>query len=180
MRRFGEPVDPGRTYRQRLGAYAVILDGEDVLVTEQADPEPEFQLPGGGVDPGEGMLPALHRECMEETGWRIRVLRRLGAFQRYVYMPEYDLWARKVCSVYLARPVVRLGPPSEEGHRAIWMPIGTAIALMSEHFSAIRFARVGSARISLGSVRRSACSISCASHQPLSRVAMAPAFRIAM
>ena len=62
MRRFGEPVDPGRTYRQRLGAYAVILDGEDVLVTEQADPEPEFQLPGGGVDPGEGMLPALLKD----------------------------------------------------------------------------------------------------------------------
>jgi 8-oxo-dGTP diphosphatase len=130
MRRFGEPVDLRRTYRDRLGAYAVIRDGGDVLVTEQAEPQREFQLPGGGIDPGEGMLRALHRECMEETGWRIRVLRRLGAFQRYVYMPEYDLWARKVCCVYLARPVLRLGPPSEAGHRAVWMPIRTAIDLV--------------------------------------------------
>jgi 8-oxo-dGTP diphosphatase len=131
MRRFGEPVDPRRTYRDRLGAYAVIRDGNDVLVTEQAAPQREFQLPGGGVDPGEGMLAALHRECLEETGWRIRVLRRLGAFQRYVYMPEYDVWARKVCSIYLARPVVRLGAPSERGHAAVWMPIATAIALIA-------------------------------------------------
>ena len=83
------PSTPGRRYRERPGAYAVILDGGDLLVTEQDAPDREFQLPGGGLDPGEGALRALHRECLEETGWRIRVLRRLGAFQRYVYMPEY-------------------------------------------------------------------------------------------
>ena len=131
MRRYGEPPRPGRAYRDRPGAYAVVRDGRDVLVTEQAEPEREFQLPGGGIDPGEGVLRALHRECLEETGWRIRVLRRLGAFQRYAWMPEYDLWARKVCHVYLARPVRRLGPPAEPAHSAIWMPIGTAIALLA-------------------------------------------------
>ena len=130
MRRFGEPVDPRRTYRDRTGAYAVIRDGDDVLLTEQAAPEREFQLPGGGVDPGEGLLTALHRECLEETGWRVCVLRRVGAFQRYAYLPDYDLWARKDCHVYLARPVRRVGPPAEAGHRAVWMPIATAIALV--------------------------------------------------
>ncbi len=131
MRRYGEPVDPRQTYANRPGAYAVIREGDDVLVTEQEAPDREFQLPGGGIDAGEGALRALHRECLEETGWRIRVLRRIGAFQRFAYMPEYDLWARKVCHVYLARPVLRLGEPSEPGHRAIWMPIQTALGLLS-------------------------------------------------
>ena len=131
MRRFGRPVDPDRSYVERPGAYAVIRDGPDVLVTEQAAPEREFQLPGGGIDAGESPLAALHRECREETGWRIRVLRRIGAYQRYAYMPEYGLWAHKVCTVYLARPVRRLGPPTEPGHRAIWMPIPTALALLA-------------------------------------------------
>jgi 8-oxo-dGTP diphosphatase len=131
MRRYGDPPVPGRAYRQRLGAYAVIREGGDVLVTEQDAPEHEFQLPGGALDPGEGAVRALHRECLEETGWRIQVLRRLGAFQRYAWMPEYGIWARKVCHVYLARPVLRLGPPAEPGHRAIWMPIPTAIALVA-------------------------------------------------
>ncbi len=121
---------PDRAYATRPGAYAVILEGRDVLVTEQTRPVREYQLPGGGIDPGEGTLPALHRECLEETGWRIRAVRRLGAFQRYAYMPEYDLWARKVCHVYLARPVLETGPPREDGHRAVWMPVETAVRLI--------------------------------------------------
>jgi 8-oxo-dGTP diphosphatase len=131
MRRFGEAIVPGQRYRERPGAYAVILDGGDVLVTEQTAPRLEFQLPGGGIDPGEGALAALHRECLEETGWRIRPLRRLGAFQRYAYMPEYDRWARKVCHVWLARPVMRVGPPKEAGHTAVWMPVATALLMLA-------------------------------------------------
>lgn len=126
MRRFGEPVVTSQTYANRPGAYAVILDGRDVLLTEQVEPRQEIQLPGGGIDPGEGALRALHRECLEETGWRIAVRRRLGAFQRFAYLPEYDLWARKVCHVFLARAVRRDGAPREPGHRPLWMPIETA------------------------------------------------------
>jgi 8-oxo-dGTP diphosphatase len=131
MRRFGEPVRHDRVYRPRPGAYAVIRDGGDVLVTEQSAPQREFQLPGGGIDPGESPLAALRRECLEETGWAVAVIRRLGSYQRYGYMPEYDLWARKVCHVYLARPVRRRGAPIEPGHRALWMPIATAAALVA-------------------------------------------------
>lgn len=131
MRRFGDPVEPGRAYRLRPGAYAVIRDGGDVLVTEQDAPVREVQLPGGGIDPGEGVLAALRRECLEETGWGIAVVRRLGAYQRFGYMPEYDLWARKICHVYLARPTLRRGAPREPGHRALWMPIAVAAALVA-------------------------------------------------
>lgn len=129
MRRFGELADPARRYRTRPGAYGVVLDGRDVLMTVQAGSDREIQLPGGALDPGEGALRALHRECLEETGWRIRVERRIGAFQRFAYLPEYGLWARKVCQIYLARPVYRVGPPAEPGHEAVWMPVERAAAL---------------------------------------------------
>jgi len=108
-------------YRRRPGAYAVLLRAGQVLVTHQAAPTPEFQLPGGGIDPGENVVAALHREVFEETGWSIGGLRRLGAYRRFTYMPEYDLWAEKVCSVWLARPGLRRGPPSEPGHVAHWL-----------------------------------------------------------
>ncbi|MDR5652633.1 NUDIX hydrolase [Ruixingdingia sedimenti] len=130
IRRFGDSPQSGIRYRRRPGVYAVLLRGRDVLLTHQSAPVPEFQLPGGGIDPGEQALPALHREVREETGWSMAVTRRLGAFRRFTYMPEYDLWAEKLCTVYLARPVARLGPPSEPGHRAIWAPIGTAVGLL--------------------------------------------------
>jgi 8-oxo-dGTP diphosphatase len=127
IRRYGEAPETGRRYTRRPGVYAILLEGDHILATHQAEPMPEFQLPGGGIDRGEHPIPALHREVYEETGWKIAVTRRLGAFRRFTYMPEYDLWAEKVCTVYLARPVLRLGPPSEAGHTAIWLPVTDAL-----------------------------------------------------
>lgn len=121
IRRFGEAPRADIRYRLRPGVYAVLLRGREILVTHQSEPEPELQLPGGGIDPGESTLRALHREVFEETGWIIAQPRRLGAFRRFTYMPEYRFWAEKLCVIYLARPVRPMGPPSEPGHRAIWM-----------------------------------------------------------
>lgn len=121
IRRFGQSPVPGISYRSRPGAYAVLPRDGRLLVTLQEDPRPEMQLPGGGIDPGESPLRALHREVFEETGWMIAAPRRAGAFRRFVYMPEYDLWANKLCIIYVARPVRQLGPPTEQGHSAVWV-----------------------------------------------------------
>jgi 8-oxo-dGTP diphosphatase len=127
IRRYGDPVKPGQHYRRRPGVYAVLLRGDSILATFQEAPTPEFQLPGGGIDAGEQPVAALHREVIEETGWKIDVIRRIGAFRRFTFMPEYELWAEKLCTVYLARPVLRLGPPSEAGHTAVWLPVEEAV-----------------------------------------------------
>lgn len=131
MRRFGEAVRADITYTPRPGVYAMLPLNGALLLTHQIEPEPEFQLPGGGVDPGESPLRALHREVYEETGWSIAAPRRIGAFRRFVYMPEYDLWAEKICTIYMARPVRRLGPPTEPGHTALWMPADMAAELLA-------------------------------------------------
>ncbi len=102
-----------------------------MLITEQRAPEREFQLPGGGIDPGESPVRALHRECLEETGWSIQILRHLGVYQRFCYMPEYDLWAHKICHIYLCRPGLRQDEPSEAGHRALWLPVELASRALS-------------------------------------------------
>jgi 8-oxo-dGTP diphosphatase len=130
IRRIGERVVSGQRYRVRPGVYAVLLRGTEVLLTFQEAPVPEFQLPGGGIDAGEHPLPALHREVMEETGWTIGAARRIGAFRRFTYMPEYDRWAEKVCAVYVARPVLRIRPPTEPGHRAFWVTGDAAAAML--------------------------------------------------
>jgi 8-oxo-dGTP diphosphatase len=142
IRRYGEAAETGRRYTRRPGVYAILLDGDHILATHQAEPVPEFQLPGGGIDKGEHPIPALHREVYEETGWKIEVKRRLGAFRRFTYMPEYDLWAEKVCAVYLARPVMRLGPPSEAGHTAIWLPVAEALQHLGNPGDRAMLARV--------------------------------------
>ncbi|WP_343116324.1 NUDIX hydrolase [Ostreiculturibacter nitratireducens] len=130
IRRFGERLVAGQHYSPRPGVYAVLLAGGRALVTHQSHPQPEFQLPGGGIDRGESPLHALHREVYEETGWTIAEARRLGAFRRFVYMPEYDKWAEKICTIYTARPARRLGPPTEPAHRAVWLAAEDAADLL--------------------------------------------------
>ena len=127
IRRFGPPPEPGRRYTRRAGAYGILTLGDGILVTRQSEPKVELQLPGGGLDPGESPIAALHREVFEETGWHISAPRRLGVFRRYDYMPEYDLWAEKICMIYLAQAVLRITAPTDTGHEAIWLPRETAV-----------------------------------------------------
>ncbi|PVA07672.1 NUDIX domain-containing protein [Thalassorhabdomicrobium marinisediminis] len=131
MRRYGKSSDPYRRYRLRPGAYVILLRGGQLLLTRQDGDTPEMQLPGGGIDPDEHAIPALHREVMEETGWRMSRPRRLGVYKRFAFMTEYDLWAEKICTIYMARPTLRLGPPTEAGHTAIWVPLRDAPSVLT-------------------------------------------------
>jgi 8-oxo-dGTP diphosphatase len=128
IRRYGTVPKAGQLYKTRAGAYAVLPRDGKLLLTYQGDPHFEVQLPGGGIDPGESPLRALHREVFEETGYRIAAPRKLGTFRRFTFMPEYDLWAEKLCHIYLAHPVRPHGPPREPGHLAIWMSPADALA----------------------------------------------------
>lgn len=130
MKRYGKPPVTGLIYKDRPGAYGIIRRGRDLLLTEQSEPFNEFQLPGGGIDPGENAMRALHREAYEETGWTIAVERHLGVYQRFVYMPEYDLTARKICHIFLCRAVMQKSDPIEPDHTAVWMDIETAAQLV--------------------------------------------------
>lgn len=118
MRRFGEPVVSGQKYTARPGIYVILPKEGKLLLTMQED---ELQLPGGGIDPGESPIPALYREVFEETGWRISKPMKMGVYQRFCYMPDYDLWAKKVCHIYVARPILKLGEPTEPNHIAVWV-----------------------------------------------------------
>lgn len=132
IQRVGEPVRNDIRYRPRPGAYAILQKHGQILLTHQAEPIPEVQLPGGGIDPGEPVLPALHREVMEETGWHVTGLRRLGAFRRFTFMPDYDRWAEKICHVYSGRPTLRMGNPTEAAHTALWATPDVAVKLLDD------------------------------------------------
>lgn len=130
IRRFGQPPLPDKHYILRPGAYAILPLQKRLLLTAQDSDVLDIQLPGGGIDEGESPTQALHREVMEETGWRISSPKRLGAFRRFVFMPEYDLWAEKVCHVYVARPTRQICEPLEPTHfTTVMQPTEAVIAL---------------------------------------------------
>lgn len=127
IKRVGAPPRPDKRYRLRPGAYAILPLQNRFLLTAQIGTEIDVQLPGGGIDPGESPLQALHREVIEEIGWRIATPRRLGAFRRFVFMPEYDLWAEKICHVYVARAVRQIFEPIEADHATLVLSASEAV-----------------------------------------------------
>mgnify|MGYP000536611052 CR=1 FL=1 len=127
IRRVGPTPDKNQTYRLRAGAYAILPLKDRFLTVAQIADEVEVMLPGGGIDPGESPLQALHREVIEEIGWRIATPRRLGAFRRFVFMPEYDLWAEKICHVYVARAVRQIFEPIEADHATLVLSASEAV-----------------------------------------------------
>lgn len=70
----------------RLAAYAVCIEDDSVLLTEQAPPDGEtlWSLPGGGVEPAEDPFDAVIREVAEETGCSAVVERLLGVDSRVI------------------------------------------------------------------------------------------------
>lgn len=127
MRRYGQSFKSDVHYRHRPGAYGIILDRNRVLLTREDLTDVEIQLPGGGIDAGETAVQALHRECLEETGWKIQIERRAGAYQRFTYMADYGFWAQKICHIYICRPVYKLHAPIEPFHTTIWSDIDEAV-----------------------------------------------------
>ena len=66
---------------------ALLTRGSQILVVR--DPEGEHILPGGRVDEGEGLLEALERELLEETGWSVRgVPVLIGLFHFHIHSPR--------------------------------------------------------------------------------------------
>ena len=74
---------------------------------------------------------------MEETGYTITGARRLGVYQRYTYMPDYDLMARKICHIYVAFACRQVADPIEPEHENHWVDPTLAIELLSSDGDAL-------------------------------------------
>lgn len=144
IRRVGAPPMTGHRYTVRPGAYAILPLGRRFLLTAEMRDGVDIQLPGGGIDPGESPLRALYREVREEIGWSIARPRRLGAFRRFVFMPEYDLWAEKVCHIYVAQPVRQIVAPSEPFHETLILDRADAVAAVGNDGDRLFLQRYGS------------------------------------
>jgi 8-oxo-dGTP diphosphatase len=83
--------DPIRT--QRLGAYAVVIDGDRILLTRISPvgyPAGAWTLPGGGVDHGESPNDAVVRELYEEAGLHALSTRLVDVHDVHVVGPAQD------------------------------------------------------------------------------------------
>ncbi len=95
-------------YDTRLGAYAVVVRDDHVLLALWNEPDvPTWTLPGGGVDLPETPEEAAVREVREETGYDVELGALLGVdvvvrapHERAA--PVGDRWQKTVRVVYAA------------------------------------------------------------------------------
>lgn len=130
------PINPGKTldlhledtmwekpklYKERLISRAVIFDGNS-LIFASIDRDDEFatmkyvETSGGGVQKGESLEEALHREVQEELGLEIEIVSYLGLVRDY-----YNLIGRKNLNHYfLARKVGTLEKHLQEDEERLF------------------------------------------------------------
>jgi len=111
-----------------LGPYYVItIKGvvsheERVLLLRK--PNGRWDLPGGKLEPGEGVIDGLRREIAEETGLQVDVDRIVDSWVRGRQVRPSKFVVTYLCRPLLASPVVRLS--GEHTEHAFFSPADIA------------------------------------------------------
>lgn len=119
----------------RLAAYAVCIDDERVLLARHVPEsgDPNWTLPGGGVEHAEDPFDAVTRELTEETGCRGIVERLLGVDSRVIPAAEARAGTEhQNIGIYYQVRITggQLRPePNGETAESVWTPISEVSGL---------------------------------------------------
>ncbi|MEM3030274.1 MAG: NUDIX hydrolase [Candidatus Micrarchaeia archaeon] len=112
-------------------ADAVVIHAGSVLLVRRARPPfaGRWALPGGFVDEGETAEQAAARECLEETGVRVRAARLIGVYSSPARDPR-----KTVTAAFLCRPAGPLEPRGgDDAAAARWFPLVRLPPLAFDH-----------------------------------------------
>jgi 8-oxo-dGTP diphosphatase len=126
--RFGEP-EAALSYKERPAAYG-LLEREGrlaVVYVTLADRPPFFDLPGGGIDPGEDEEQALRREFGEETGLLVSAGPRVAAAEQYMISAHNEPFLSQGAFFEVLFEGERPDLKIEDDHELVWMSPGEAL-----------------------------------------------------
>ncbi len=120
---FGERID-GVEYQLRPGSYVVIQHEGRVAIVKATS---GYCLPGGGQEPGETPEDAAIRECWEEVGLRVKLIRSLGYAEQLAYGIPEERYFQKQCTFFLAELADSERGQGEHDHELHWMTMDDAL-----------------------------------------------------
>ena len=80
---FGLDFPDVAIHKERGASRAVVFDNDGNIALLHATKKNFHKLPGGGIEQGESIEKALHREIMEEIGCTIKNIRELGIIEEF-------------------------------------------------------------------------------------------------
>ncbi len=119
-------------YRLREAVRAIVFDNAKNIALLEVSRDSYFKLPGGGVESGEDFETALKRECLEEIGCDIKIIKPIG------YTEEYwkEDTEKQVSYCYLAKLDGEKGEPEliqsekDRGFETIWVSLEEGIEML--------------------------------------------------
>ena len=117
-------------YHTRLAAYVLMVDDQDRALLAwwngEGHSDPEWSLPGGGIDFDESILGGVVREVFEETGYHVEPGALLAEHHFTARGRTFDGWLRSQRFVFEATITGGdLGTPEVDGSTdyAQWVPL---------------------------------------------------------
>lgn len=118
----------------RSAAKAVIVQDHQVLLQCCFDDEfnlEYYELPGGGQNPQETMEEAVKRECLEETGFHVEIVRFLAIAEEIVTIESvkrnFPNHAHRIAHIFLCKlkNLPKEVPSEEDTHQVDvrWFPL---------------------------------------------------------
>lgn len=129
---FGSP-EAGRAYPDRPAAFAVIERDGLIAVVRVEEPgfDPFYDLPGGGIDPGETARQAAVRECGEEAGLRVALDHQPFTRADHYFVPNIGLRVNTRGAFFAGHVAEEdAGLKIEDDHTLVWADPSDAIATL--------------------------------------------------
>lgn len=138
-------------FRLRRASRAIVRNQKGEIALLGVTKYCYHKLPGGGIKPGETTIKALQRECLEETGCQIKIIKQLGTIIEY--RKKWRLKQKSYC--YIAKVTTILGKPKftreerKAGFKLSWVSLTQAKKLIKKYKPKIYDAKFMNQRDSL-------------------------------
>lgn len=116
-------------YDKKESVMAVVFDKDNKIAILNVTNKGYYKLPGGGIEYGEKILEALDRECLEEIGCHIKIIKEVGKIVEY----RKSKYTKQTTYCYLAKVKGGKGIPNfteseeEKGFDVEWMDYDIAL-----------------------------------------------------
>ena len=120
-------------WRHKRAARAVVFDNKNMVGLLHVKNRDYYKLPGGGIEEGEDIKIALDRECKEELGVRVKVIKEIGSIIEFRAQPKFH----QTSYCFIARTNSKKNAPNFSdreklyGYEIVWVPPDEALKLIN-------------------------------------------------